>query len=179
MPIEYLIISELLKGVMEAHPEEKEKLWMEVLRARAFYEGLVREIPIPQVRAIMFHEETDRLIRKEIQDGIGKQIRCKIGCSHCCRLPCSVTKDEAQLLIGYTMKYHDKGNGECRFLENDLCAIYENRPASCRKHFSIDRPYRCRKEDGVKGVYKLIIIEAEALWSGAINVVGSVLIKNL
>jgi Fe-S-cluster containining protein len=34
----------------------------------------------------------------------------------------------------------------CVFLENDACSIYENRPSSCRYHYSISPPEKCSWE---------------------------------
>lgn len=43
-------------------------------------------------------------------------------CGECCR-----NLDKSQLYIAL-----DRGDGVCRFLEGNLCSIYEDRPLLCR-----------------------------------------------
>lgn len=50
----------------------------------------------------------------------------------------------------------DRGDGVCRYLEGNLCSIYDERPVLCRvdecytlyfqKYMSLEEYYRCNKE---------------------------------
>lgn len=53
-------------------------------------------------------------------------------CGMCCRN------------IGHVMELqcYDLGNGICKFLENNLCSIYYNRPLVCRVDYMYERYFK-------------------------------------
>lgn len=66
-------------------------------------------------------------------------IKCRKGCSSCCILA-SVFPVEAWNIYLYIIEKPElltllnKNSGECVFLKNDACIIYESRPLICRSH---------------------------------------------
>ncbi len=53
-------------------------------------------------------------------------------CGECCR----------HLDLSPLYRALDRGDGVCKFLEGDLCGIYESRPLLCRVDESFDAFYR-------------------------------------
>lgn len=92
-------------------------------------------------------------------------ISCKKGCSFCCKINVSITKDEATLLkigaksegvsidwqrltrqVGHDDMSWDKLDPEdrsCVFLVDNKCSIYEYRPSNCRKQLAVSDPKIC------------------------------------
>jgi hypothetical protein len=79
-------------------------------------------------------------------------VPCKRGCSHCCHIAVSISKQEAAVIgerIGRepeqpphrdTANHVDWGyHNPCPFLRNGECSIYESRPLACRAHYSVDK----------------------------------------
>jgi hypothetical protein len=87
------------------------------------------------------------------------KIECQIGCAFCCSLRVEATEPEVFLItrelkkwtstqlttiLEKLHKHAEATNAEahphrtnCAFLENNLCSIYEVRPAACRKAHSL------------------------------------------
>lgn len=90
-----------------------------------------------------------------------ESIKCKMGCTACCYIDLHISADEALLIIeyceknnieinlGYLQAQANKTRKEfsevsgCVFLKNNLCMVYEVRPAACRKHFVNSDPAFC------------------------------------
>ena len=112
---------------------------------------------------------------------------CKIGCSHCCYVRVEATDPEIfcvarrvrQLptsevtnLIERLRRHVSNGNAggfdakqSCTFLVNNLCTIYEVRPAACRKAHSYSVEQCENFAPKITQNLKLIV-EAEALMAG-------------
>lgn len=68
-------------------------------------------------------------------------LSCQRKCSHCCKIPVNVFKEEWKIL-----KTKPKTNttlGECPFLLNDECSVYANRPLMCQLHNTIGPSSYC------------------------------------
>lgn len=120
---------------------------------------------------------------------------CKKGCAHCCYLEVSINDDEALQLANRVMqgveidikrlkaqaeidtpmrgespwREHPKDVRKCVFLGDDnLCRIYDDRPAACRKYFVASPPELC---EDIKGTSSVIgILPAEITVSAAYNI---------
>jgi Fe-S-cluster containining protein len=89
------------------------------------------------------------------------KVACAKGCSHCCYIPVVITKADAKYIgerigikpaeVANVPPRSEKAFSNqtpCSFLENNECSIYENRPLTCRTHFSFDQDnYWCRYEN--------------------------------
>lgn len=84
-----------------------------------------------------------------LADALEGVAACKSGCSQCCHIPVSMTQAEANVIgaaIGidpatpqYSVKADYTRTGTaCRFLVDNQCSIYENRPLACRLCFNMD-----------------------------------------
>jgi Fe-S-cluster containining protein len=68
------------------------------------------------------------------------QMQCKSGCSMCCQsfriLPVEYYVIQNLLISAEIPSFVSRGKDKkkCRFLINDACTIYENRPLMCRTH---------------------------------------------
>ena len=175
-----VMLSEHLKEVFKVcSPREKEMLGALFFKCEESVKELVRQIPYPKIRRQIFLKDMDRLIEHEkASNDNARNITCKKGCFWCCKLPeVSVTLDEASELRAYASRYPVQ-NGACRFLLGGLCEIYDERPLSCRKYFSMDKPELC--EGGVfRVIKKWIPIEAEIWWSASATVLGTILLNDL
>jgi Fe-S-cluster containining protein len=103
-----------------------------------------------------------------IASGAG-EITCTKGCNHCCKQVVAITLDEAHLLLRVvrqrgmvldedrlrrqadygeeTWRDQPAEDRACPFLQDDgLCGVYQNRPMSCRKYFSVANPDLCNIE---------------------------------
>lgn len=84
----------------------------------------------------------------QFSKSIGPVAACKEGCSHCCHIPVSITRVEAERIAKSTGKPIQKNpskiaveasyDNPCVFLEDRKCSIYENRPIACRTYFKLD-----------------------------------------
>ncbi len=118
---------------------------------------------------------------------LGPAPDCKIGCSHCCyvrveatdpeifrvarqvrQLPASEVTDLTERLRLHVAKDSagsiDAKQG-CTFLVNNLCTIYEVRPAACRKAHSLSVE-QCETFAPEISQNLRLIVEAEALMAG-------------
>lgn len=93
-----------------------------------------------------------RNVANLMSKAVGEVSACRQGCSHCCHIPVSLSKAEAQLigsLIG-VKPVQDAQTSEtdrtaygydrpCPFLEEGACSIYAHRPFACRALLNMDR----------------------------------------
>lgn len=124
----------------------------------------------PDELAASLHREIDHHVALDIQEqAIAPEIRCSAGCSHCCKQVVAITPDEAQLLLAAAERNGVEINRErlqrqrgmddaawltltgtdrdCIFLDTTgRCTVYDDRPMSCRKYFSLDPPDLCNIE---------------------------------
>ena len=104
------------------------------------------------------HQAVDTLTQQALE--AGRPIDCKAGCTYCCRARVEATEPEIftiarslkagsaeALAARITRLQHHQAltaidadataRPDCAFLDNQLCAIYEVRPAACRKAHSL------------------------------------------
>lgn len=67
-----------------------------------------------------------------------KHMKCRKGCSMCCQsfkvLPVEFNTIQ-KAIAGKDVQVNKKASeGQCKFLVNNSCSIYENRPVICRTH---------------------------------------------
>lgn len=151
-------------------------------------------VPAGMVRAHALHQVVDHHVAKHLEEGL--EVSCKKGCAHCCHLEVSITSDEAVVLANIVksgqvtietnrlkrqaeIPTRMDGTSEwrelpsevrrCVFLGTDnLCSIYEQRPAACRKYFVRTPPENCKD---IKGASQIVsVLEAEIATSAAYNV---------
>lgn len=125
--------------------------------------------PAELAQAVHRAVDVEVAIQRAKPDANTAQIRCGTGCAHCCRQVVACSPPEAALLleaaersgiaIDYDRLHRQAGRDErtwqeqpvqdrdCVFLGPDgLCQVYDQRPASCRKYFSITPPELCNIE---------------------------------
>lgn len=152
------------------------------------YREKLRSFAAGAERARWLHEMVDREMKAT--DGIA--LSCGKGCAGCCSYEVEVTADEAVLLAdavrrGTTIdfgrmarqagrerkgpewsRYGDPDN-RCVFLGDDgACRIYEDRPASCRKHVVTTPASACTTEGA--SVAPVQVLLAEILVSAALSI---------
>lgn len=118
--------------------------------------------------AMVIHAGVDRLIsaRQSNPQYEPDKITCRKGCAHCCSQIVSCSAIEAALLVQVARKKNmaldtaklqrQSGRNDATWLEqtaedraciflgaDNLCQVYEDRPASCRKYFAISEPSLC------------------------------------
>lgn len=118
--------------------------------------------------ALALYEKTDEILAEARQEDASSQaITCARGCCHCCKQAVVITDGEADLLVktalerGLTIDLAglrrqntcttDEAwldlpveDRPCVFLgEQGECRVYDRRPLSCRKYFSVEEPARC------------------------------------
>lgn len=124
-------------------------------------------VPLPMVARIV-HGALDEIVHigKVERAEQAATITCTKGCNHCCHMVVAISKAEAELLVHLAGVHsitldvarlrrqstqtedswplqppQDRG---CPFLARDgLCAVYEDRPLSCRKYFVVSEPDLC------------------------------------
>lgn len=80
----------------------------------------------------------------EIYGFVGNFVPCKKGCTHCCRIPVSISELEAEYIAKFTKNKRTKAilpaetNSPCPFLQKGACSIYTARPFVCRQHVMLD-----------------------------------------
>lgn len=140
-------------------------------------------------RARALHRSIDKCVKesflKHPEDRAS--IPCQKGCSHCCQFEVFVNEDETLLLEelvrsgisidmdrlkiqAETPDFYSlpKETRSCVFLgEGGVCRVYEDRPASCRKHFVRTPVELCK--DISNNVEHMILSKAEMITSGAMN----------
>ena len=125
------------------------------------------------------------------------QISCARGCSHCCKQYVTVTAPEATILAyiaavrGVNLDrdklgrqaalkegdYHaaPRDDASCVFLKDTgECSVYEYRPMSCRKYFSLADPVLCDLVRFPKtNIPTWFDLHAEIIASAAMHVFGA------
>lgn len=171
MPIREVWLTSSLQKLFE-EPDlisNKEKEAIAELLSESIDE-LAEALPIvsPVELARDIHGGVDKLIQVRQRDPISqaKQITCRKGCAHCCSQIVASSDIEAKLLA-HVMKEQgltidrarlerQAGRNDASWLEqsaedrtcvflgpDNTCRVYEHRPASCRKYFSISDPSLC------------------------------------
>lgn len=108
----------------------------------------------------------DMLDEAKLTNPEWKNVTCRKGCAHCCRMTVAISGHEAQQLLQVSRakglmidtdrlkrqsSYGDKtwrlqpeADRNCAFLgEDNLCQVYDDRPLSCRKYFVVSPPEHC------------------------------------
>ncbi len=129
---------------------------------------------------------------KKFNKKLAKKITCKVGCSACCYQHVYIADFEASNIVyeikergieidlelldlqskNEDHKEHEKLPHEkrkCVFLGTDnKCSIYNFRPLSCRKYFSLDDPIKCNT-DTVQKIKRFQSPLAEIIQTGIMN----------
>jgi Fe-S-cluster containining protein len=105
----------------------------------------------PKAKVILLQQMADKM--GEASKGL---VPCRKGCSHCCHMATMIHLDEAKAIAAATgakmvtpkafnvdLQYVDKIRARydgvaCRFLVNNACSIYAQRPLACRLHVIVD-----------------------------------------
>jgi Fe-S-cluster containining protein len=152
----------------------------------------------PRDVAFGFQNEVDKCMEDFVANSPhGKDIKCGMGCSFCCRTNVDINIDEAQLLVDFATeenivldierlkKQQDKDDEtwkelvgkdrRCVFLGDDEnCKAYKYRPAVCRKHVVVSDPKDCDMETNFGGqTLKGFHMKAELLGTAMYNAVES------
>ncbi len=121
----------------------------------------------PELIAELFQQLLSANIVKNqiLQKQISDSIRCGKSCDFCCKQTVRITLDEAFSILRYCTDQNIEINWDylieqrftehndhlsmksknCSFLtQNGDCKIYDARPMSCRKLFSLDDPIKCK-----------------------------------
>jgi Fe-S-cluster containining protein len=124
------------------------------------------------------------LIDREIATGTAQvKVSCRQGCCGCCHYEVEVTRDEAALLAAAVRagcevdrerlkvqaarerrspKWFEfwSADNRCVFLgEEGTCRVYDNRPASCRKHLVMNPPEACTTIGATLVPLQLMLVE--------------------
>jgi len=149
-------------------------------------------------RARLVHRVVDKAREKWWADHPEKKakISCKAGCAFCCHILVDITEDEAMLLAKRVRsgsveidrdalrRQAEYGSADkewlnkpskdtrCVFLGKDnLCNVYDDRPASCRSYNVVSPPSECDKEVYPMGkVLVSTVPEGEIIASAAMNI---------
>lgn len=140
-------------------------------------------------------DEFIKVLNEDIADNPhSSKITCTKGCSFCCHIKVDVSYYEAKYIYDYCLANNitinwdyltaqssmnddkqwilEKHLRTCEFLKNNECSIYEARPMSCRKHYSIDDPQKCDTDKPYTTLAKLSLLNSEiftaALWNSKI-----------
>lgn len=135
---------------------------------RKFYNTLSKDIPAKNALVVSLHSEIDSLIKDYFNNPMQDKPTCKKGCSFCCHLYVTISKNEAKLLkdaakdLGVKIdmdKLKKQANfsqsrwlflpfkdRSCVFLKAGECSVYEFRPASCRTYHVVSPPANCDTE---------------------------------
>lgn len=162
-----------------------------------FYKNQFKKIPKPIDRAHAVHMHLERSFKemRAKNPGVENEISCKAGCTYCCHNPVVMNEEEAHLLLAWVdhIKFEidwdrvakqaafegddhayflqPKSESRCVFLgEDNLCKVYEHRPASCRKYFVRSKPEDCDDRVGLQKVEVLADTQAELATSGFMDI---------
>ena len=121
------------------------------------------------------YQNVSKVMESEVDN-----ISCKRGCSFCCYSLVDATKQEVEVAYQYAKekgfaldrdlieeqaKFSDSietweelpyRKRACPFLVNNECAVYEKRPAACRRLTSLDDPALCNMEQYPEQVVRRI-----------------------
>lgn len=98
---------------------------------------------------------------QEFNKAYSSAAACRSGCHHCCHIPVSITRTEANFIAKATghrlakmadgVPVQEAGyNNPCPFLHAQRCSIWEHRPMTCRVHLNMDSDdLLCRLVAGV------------------------------
>lgn len=200
---EYIILSENLKGLLEQYtPEEREAVFEMYKHYQGQYTyNIKNNDPLSVVYS--FLKEIDSEIEKQFKkDPDSKAVKCKKGCYFCCEQNIDVSPLEARMLhyvitedkitidmeklrrqANFSMEsWHDQPEDDwsCIFLQKDhSCAVYEYRPASCRKYFSASPRKLCDTHRKHQKIKRFVNIYAEILGAVIFNREGSGPLPNM
>ncbi|SDU19434.1 Putative zinc-or iron-chelating domain-containing protein [Verrucomicrobium sp. GAS474] len=172
-------------------PAAFDELIGEAARLYRQYLDLLQSVAPGAPRGRLLH----RLMDQEVAEAAHVPVSCRKGCAGCCHYEVEVTSDEGALLgeivqRGYPidrerlarLAARERRDPEwlklaisenrCVFLGEDrACGIYENRPASCRKHLVTSPAALCTLVG--ESVIPVPLLSAEILMTAALNIEGT------
>lgn len=147
-------------------PAQHDECLAEVAHYVREFTAVAKDADSPSI-AYSIHEHVDKGIANMMQhDPNAKNITCKRGCSHCCRIHVSIDQHEAELLATLVRDGVEINRGQlnrqrerdspsewqrlspadrrCVFLSAEgECRVYEHRPNACRKYHVVTEPRFC------------------------------------
>jgi Fe-S-cluster containining protein len=161
-----LVIDHMANDIVEHYKTQgavdKQHIIEKIKEFIATYEDMRKKMSLIDV-ADTLHIFADERVEfcKKMYNG-WDQVKCKQGCSHCCKMAVAITQEEALLLKAVmggkipfkTLKIQARYNPHnwhqlndkyrsCIFLKEGKCIVYEYRPHACRVHFEIGDPQFC------------------------------------
>lgn len=191
MKEKYYVLTDNMKLIMEAvSPSEQYYIAQGIEQYITEYRE-IKEKYTPQTAAYNFALEIDKFI-EETKPPRGRTVSCKKGCSYCCYMNVDITTEEAILILSYCKEKNipidwetlekqklldvdthvkaPKNIRRCIFLDKkENCKIYEHRPISCRKMYSLDNPQDCDSSKAIKKIARFVSPKAEIIACGVIN----------
>jgi Fe-S-cluster containining protein len=191
-------MTDSLKGILQEYSNDID-VSVKIHQALDFYisqyKNLVRDEHNDILGVISsFHLELDNQVEaKKIKvPELAKDIKCKMGCSHCCYYNVDISRHEAALIKNFTidskMKIDksllmrqvvctsvkawgrlDIQEKRCVFLNGmGFCTIYKHRPAACRKLLIITDPELCNLKT-INKVGRFVDWHIEVIASAILN----------
>lgn len=188
--------SDSLGQILKTFDPDQKQLVGEMFKhwTSEYLRGLEENDPISVIYS--FHCLIDEHIQQKFDaDPESKDITCKKGCYYCCQQNVDASIHEALLLLHIMEEesieidmdklkrqakhnvetWHDQPleDWDCIFLKDGCCAVYEHRPASCRKYFVSSIPKLCDTKDLHQVVKRFVCVIPEILGSVIYNQPGS------
>lgn len=154
---------------------------------------MAKQMTVSEILDRMY-QQTDKLV-SEVSANQGAT--CRVGCSHCCSLLAIITAADGVYLADELFKKPDwedwakrmaeaskpfmyegitKENWfrkriSCVFLKDNLCSVYEKRPAACRFHVAVSPPENCSPSavDAKTATLDLLELEEQTSWKVALK----------
>jgi len=139
----------MLKGIKKRDVDRYKSVWLSTYENIITVGLNIRKIRPGKDRAMTVHNIIDSELQLSKFHDVNEweKVKCKKGCSGCCKQKILVTDEEAELLRGRTiinkpdLKNH---NARCMFLAHDgECSVYNDRPSVCRLLVSKSDPKLC------------------------------------
>jgi Predicted Fe-S-cluster oxidoreductase len=171
MPEIYLSLTSTLHRLAKDYtPEERQELGAVILDFMAQIKRAEASGVTPAQCSAFLHEFAERFMAEaKAKSPVASEIRCGEACAFCCHISVAITGAEAAELIEVARDrcvpldeaklrrqagHTDEGwlsqpveDRACVFLGADnRCRVYEHRPLSCRKYFSVAPPELCNVE---------------------------------
>lgn len=176
--------SEGLRRWIHHNPEQARAAFV----ISGYFATVLRLLPDPIDRARLVNE----LVDEAHAGDHGRPITCSKGCSACCYIQVFITEDEAHLIASthnitkekldhwetqsrwsadpQSYCSHPLPKRRCAFLKDNVCSIYEDRPAACRNQLSVSDPKLCDTTKPGQQILYASAIRADMLITAAMQV---------